>query len=41
MRDRKNFGDFVKILRGAPIKSKKRNQFFNFIKNFSLILDII
>jgi len=32
MRDRKNFGDFLKILRGAPIKGKKRNQFFDFIK---------
>lgn len=33
MRDRKNLRDFFKILRGAPIKNKKRNQFFKFIKN--------
>ena len=32
MRDRKNLRDFFKILRGAPIKNKKRNQFFRFIK---------
>ena len=31
MRDRKSVGDFFKILRGAPIKNKKRNQFFRFI----------
>lgn len=32
MRDRKSIGDFFKIVKGASIKSKKRNQFFNFIK---------
>lgn len=33
MRDRKNIKDFFKIIKGAPIKNKKRNQFFKFIKN--------
>lgn len=33
MRDRKNIWDFLKIIKGAPIKSKKRKQFLDFIKN--------
>lgn len=33
MRDRKNIKDFFKIIKGAPIKNKKRKQFFKFIKN--------
>ena len=33
MRDRKNIKDFFKIVKGAPIKNKKRKQFFSFIKN--------